>query len=110
MVWDPYAPIDLDAALMDAVKSGQANKVRALLARGADPQAKDIFDQTPLEWAMQKIQANMVDMLVGKENRGVRKRSMWGMERSYEDVVRILLEAKSGKMGSLRTTMPVPIQ
>ena len=46
---------------------------------------------------MQKIQANMVDMLVGKENRGVRKRSMWGMERSYEDVVRILLEAKSGK-------------
>jgi hypothetical protein len=46
---------------------------------------------------MQKTQANMVDMLAGKKNWAIRKRSMWGMERSYEAIVRILLEAKSVK-------------
>ncbi len=57
-------PVDVDAALHRAAGSGRLSEVRALLARGADVNARDYRGWTPLHLAARQGHAGMVELLL----------------------------------------------
>ncbi|MDI6449621.1 ankyrin repeat domain-containing protein [Anaerobaca lacustris] len=56
--------VDVDAALHEAVGSGSLSQVRALLARGADPDVRNRHGWTPLQRAAEQGHAAMVELLM----------------------------------------------
>jgi hypothetical protein len=59
----PHPPPD-PSALSYAVWGGDAEAVRALLARGASPDALDELQRTPLTWAMAARDRPMIELLL----------------------------------------------
>ena len=50
--------------IVEAVKSGDARSVRALIARGFDVNAPDVDGTTALHWAVRSDDASMVQLLL----------------------------------------------
>ena len=88
----------LDKELFEAVRKGDAAKVRELLKRGANPNARDERSLTPLHWAAAKGYAEVVRLLLergadvnAKSEAGwtpLHHAAIWG----HAEVARLLLD------------------
>ena len=61
-------PSDLNVQLIEAIEAGQANRVKALIAEGADPNYKDtLIGDTPLHYAVWDGYLQIVEILLANE-------------------------------------------
>ena len=59
---------DLNVQLIEAIEAGQANRVKALIAEGADPNYKDtLIGDTPLHYAVWDGYLQIVEILLANE-------------------------------------------
>jgi len=61
-----YASMGLDEELLEAAAGGDARKVRELLGRGANPNARDRFGRTPLHLAALNGHAEVAGLLLDR--------------------------------------------
>lgn len=61
-----HADEALNNALFDAVKTGDKAKVEALIAKGADVNARDNYGETPLDMAVDNEYKDVVELLQRK--------------------------------------------
>ena len=57
-------PVGAQVAIVDAIKAGDAARVRALIDRRADVNAAQADGTTPLHWAVERDQPDVVQMLI----------------------------------------------
>src|SRR5215467_6681568 len=58
------SPVLAASKLIDAIKRGDVNAVRTLIAQKADVNAPDADGSTPLHWATQRDDMAMADVLI----------------------------------------------
>jgi hypothetical protein len=58
--------VDIDKELIKAVKSRDIKKVKELLEKGANPNAKDNYESTPLHYAAQVGSSDIAMLLINK--------------------------------------------
>jgi ankyrin repeat protein len=82
-----------------AAEKGHEAVVKQLLAKGADVESKDRFDQTPLLWAAGKGHEAVVEQLLekgadmeSKDTRCGHTPLLWAAREGHEAVVKLLLE------------------
>jgi hypothetical protein len=93
------SPNPLDQQLWDATRKGDAAAVRALVAKGANVNAKWRYDQTPLFKAAERGDAEIVKILLeNKADPNVRDTFYgatplyWATDKGHTEVVRALVE------------------
>lgn len=99
----PAANSQLDEQLWDATRKGDVAAVRALIARGADVNAKWRYNQTPLFKAAERGNAEIVRILLeNKADPNLRDTFYgatpltWAVDKGHTEVVRALIEKGSG--------------
>jgi ankyrin repeat protein len=81
----------LDDALLQAVQSGNVERVRALIAKGASVNAKDSLGNTPLHYASQNWSVECMEILlsngadVNARNAGGQNKD-WSARRGEPDL------------------------
>ena len=61
-----YSVRDIDSKLLNAAERGDIDKVKHLINEGADVNAKDVYEKTPLHWAAEKGHKEIVEILLKK--------------------------------------------
>lgn len=97
-----YSIRDIDAALLDAAERGDIDEVKHLINEGADVNAKDVYEKTPLHWAAEKGHKEIVEILLkkGADVNGVESfsgmTSLWlAAQNGHESLVEVLLTAEN---------------
>jgi len=87
-----------DSWLLRVAKEGHGAVLQQLLEKGAELEAKDYGDRTPLSWAAENGHEAVVRLLLEKgaeleaKDYGDRTPLLWAAWRGHEAVVRLLLE------------------
>ncbi|WP_410542724.1 ankyrin repeat domain-containing protein [Wolbachia endosymbiont of Tetranychus urticae] len=61
-----YSVRDIDSKLLNAAERGDIDEVKHLINEGADVNAKDVYEKTPLHWAAEKGHKEIVEILLKK--------------------------------------------
>ena len=98
----PGSQNELNLQLIQAANEGDLNKVIELISKGADVNAKDKDERTPLHLAAQYGHTEIVELLLKKESIDVNAKNKYGQtplhHAAWEDhtaIVELLLKKKS---------------
>jgi outer membrane protein assembly factor BamB/ankyrin repeat protein len=111
LCWSDAGRADLNEALLQAAKSGDAKAVAALLTKGADVNAKTAYGATALAFAADKGYTEVARVLIQHKADVNAKDSFyqatpvfWAIDHGHAGIVKLLIEADvKDAAGALRT-------
>ena len=103
---------DLGDQLLSATRKGDVAQVTALLDKGADINAKTRYKQTPLFFACDRGNADMVKLLIARgaaldlEDTFYHASPIsWAMSKNHEEIVKMLIEAGANPSDPLKDSI-----